>query len=646
MSAIAGIIRMDHESQAAEHGLTVMRAMEKYHADDIQSWQRGSVFLGCHGSWITPESVGELNPRYDSDRRLAITADAIIDNRAELYEKLQIKLALRNEMSDTELILLAYDKWEEDSPRHLVGDFAFMIWDERKRKLFGARDFSGSRTLYFHRDKSGVSICTLMKPLLALPGVGNGLHEAWIAEYLANPGVAEALDSTYTVYREIEQVPPAHSITVSGGRVDISRYCTVSQGERLRLSSGDEYVEAFLDVYQKAVDARLRTHRNVGALLSGGLDSGSVVSLAARGLHRADKRLYTYSYVPVSDYVDWTPHHKLPDERTYIHATVNHVGNIDDHYLDMSGRNALTEVDEWLELLEMPYKVFGNSYWIAGIHEKAREQGVGVLLSGGRGNSTISWGAPLSHYAELLKRLRFIHLAREVRMYSRNVGVTVPHVWRAVAHKAYKSMRGKHKPSIQYHYPSLANPMLADKTNVNGRLASHGIDSSGFATTTDVYAARKQHFEQPYSWNVNGIYGTKASLRYSMWDRDPTNDLRVIRFCLSVPEDQCVQNGMDRALIRRSTERLLPDDVRLNQRKRGIQGADGIHRMLPQWHAFVDELDRAARDPLMNEYVNVPVLKEAIDGFRGSARPETPFDANFNIMMRSLILYRFTRQHA
>ena len=73
------------------------------------------------------------------------------------------------------------------------------------------------------------------------------------------------------------------------------------------------------------------------------------------------------------------------------------------------------------------------------------------------------------------------------------------------------------------------------------------------------------------------------SLRYSLWKRDPTNDLRVIRFCLSVPEDQYVQNGMDRALIRRATENYLPDKVRLNQQIRGVQGVDWVHRMMPRW---------------------------------------------------------------
>lgn len=99
--------------------------------------------MGCLSQWITPESIGELLPYYDSNRQLAITADAIIDNRSELFERLQIKQADQNVITDSELILNAYQKWGEDAPKYLIGDFAFMIWDEKIQRLFGARDFSG-----------------------------------------------------------------------------------------------------------------------------------------------------------------------------------------------------------------------------------------------------------------------------------------------------------------------------------------------------------------------------------------------------------------------------------------------------------------------------------------------------------------------
>ena len=87
--------------------------MNRSQRDDIQLWQKENVFLGCHAQWITPESIGEQLPLYDSERQCTITADAIIDNREELFDRLQIDHSARKNMTDSELILLSYYKWGE-----------------------------------------------------------------------------------------------------------------------------------------------------------------------------------------------------------------------------------------------------------------------------------------------------------------------------------------------------------------------------------------------------------------------------------------------------------------------------------------------------------------------------------------------------
>src|SRR5690348_4686435 len=121
MSAITGIYHLDQEPINIEHGLRLMSGLKKYPANDIQTWSQENLFLGCHAQWITPESVGEQLPYYDFERKLAITADAIIDNRNELFEKLQIVQDRRARMPDSELILLAYCKWGDESPKYLIG---------------------------------------------------------------------------------------------------------------------------------------------------------------------------------------------------------------------------------------------------------------------------------------------------------------------------------------------------------------------------------------------------------------------------------------------------------------------------------------------------------------------------------------------
>lgn len=438
MSAITGIIHFNNEPVSIEHGTRLMSGLQKYPANDIQIWHKENAFLGCHAQWITPESVGEQLPFYNYEKQLAITADAIIDNRYELFEKLQVDYVDRKNMTDSELILLSYQKWGEAAPKYLVGDFAFMIWDEKKQMLFGARDFSGSRTLYFYRSEERFAFCSIINPLFSLPEAERKLNEQWLAEFLAIPVNFESVDPSSTVYKTVEQIPPSHAVIVKNGKVKLLRYHTPIIGERLQLKSNEEYEEAFLEVYQNAIRSRLRTHHQVGAHLSGGLDSGSVVSFAARDLSAANKRLHTYSYVPVKGFVDWTHRSRIADERPFIQSTVQHVGNIKEHYLDFEGRSPLSEIDDWLEILEMPYKFFENTFWLRGIYEEARLQGIGVLLNGQRGNWTVSWGSAVDYQAMLLKKMNLRRFLQELYSYSKNIGVKKSRVFSVVKKRHFR----------------------------------------------------------------------------------------------------------------------------------------------------------------------------------------------------------------
>lgn len=643
MSAITGIIHFTNEPVSIEHGTRLMSDLQKYPADDIQIWHKENVFLGCHAQWITPESVGEQLPFYNYEKQLAITADAIIDNRNELFEKLQVNYADRKNMTDSELILLSYQKWGEATPKYLVGDFAFMIWDEKKQTLFGARDFSGSRTLYFYRGEEKFAFCTIINPLFTLPYVEKKLNEQWIAEFLAIPVNFESVDSQQTVYKYIEQVPPSHTISVKNGKVNFSRYYTPTTGKMLNLKSNEEYEEAFRDVYQSAVKARLRTHHKVGAHLSGGLDSGSVVSFAAKDLRAENKKLHTFSYVPVEGFVDWTHKGRIADERPFIQSTVKHVGNIQDYYLELPERSPLSEIDDWLETMEMPYKFFENTFWLSGVYEKASQHGIGVLLSGQRGNWTVSWGPILDYQAMLLKKLHWMRFYRELYLYSRNLGVKKSRVFEVVKRKAFPFLHQLLSSEEQDVFPRIINPKFAKKMNVFDRLKEQDIDITG-TSISNAYDMKREQFEKTYYWSINGTYETKLSLRYALWDRDPTNDLRIVQFCLSVPEEQYVQNGVDRSLIRRATKNLLPDKVRLNQRVRGVQGADGVYRMAPFWNEFIEEVEELSVDPIISEFLNVEVIKKAISKLCKEPRPEYAFDLDFRVLMRSLIFYRFIKK--
>ena len=99
----------------------------------------------------TPESLYEKLPQQDDEAGLVITADARIDNRDELFDALGIPNPDRPTMPDSALILKAYRKWGQDCPNHLLGAFAFTIWDKKEQSLFCARDQMGFKPFYYYR---------------------------------------------------------------------------------------------------------------------------------------------------------------------------------------------------------------------------------------------------------------------------------------------------------------------------------------------------------------------------------------------------------------------------------------------------------------------------------------------------------------
>ncbi|WP_145329065.1 asparagine synthase-related protein [Paenibacillus xylanexedens] len=642
MSAIAGIVHTEGQQALWEDSWRLYASLGHIPADTTGVWKGDEAFLSCHAQWITLESVNEKLPLYDEESQMTITSDAILDNREQLADQLQISRAELAGMADSELILRAYQRWGEDVASHLLGDFVFAIWDERRRMLFAARDITGMRAFYYRHDGSRFAFCTLMKPLLELGGVQKALDENWLSEFLAIPDMHDSADIHSTVYRGMNQLPSAHTLTFRNGRIELRQYHRWDDVEPLRLKSDEDYVEAFREVFSQAVGSRLRTHRQVAAALSGGLDSGAVAGFASGTLRSQGKQLHAYSYVPVPDFTDYTSKTLLADERPFIRSTINHVGNISENYLDFEGRSPLSEVDTWLNMMEMPYKYFENSFWIRGFYEKASEQDAGILLTGARGNFTISWGPALDYYASLLKSGRYFRWFREMQQYSERTGMAFSRIARITGRKAFPDwFKGNNKGTAQPAGAQLIHPDLARRTGVLDRLKSILVLQGG--ARADALQVRADKFNNLAIANKNGAVATKCSLRYRAWERDPTSDPRVIRFCLSVPIEQYVRQGTDRSLIRRATSPELPDKVRLNQRVRGVQPADWLHRILPDWQTFTSELQTLCSDSQVAGILNTDRIKSALANFP-SPRPELASHPDLRLMMHSLIVYRFIQK--
>jgi len=236
-------------------------------------------------------------------RDLSITADARIDGREDLIAKLPHPPQTKD---DAELILLAYQTWGEDCVKHLLGDFAFTIRDDRTGRLFGARDHFGVKPFFFRRIENTLKFSTNLN---SLRSHADTLNETAIGDYLVF-GLNQDLSST--TFREIQRLPPAHSLTLHNGSLSIRRYWTPDTSKEIRYRDRDSYVERFNELLKRAVRDRLSDR--VAVSMSGGLDSTSLAAVAC------DLGADVHACAVVYDEL-------IPDEeRHYATLAANHLG--------------------------------------------------------------------------------------------------------------------------------------------------------------------------------------------------------------------------------------------------------------------------------------------------------------------------------
>lgn len=204
---------------------------------------------------------------------LRLKANARIDDRAYLIEELDLKSA--EPITDEQLILHAYETWGEDCVDHLIGDFAFAIWDERKQQFFCARDHFGVKPFFYTHIDGNFNFSSSLNELRRQPQVSNTLNEIAIGDYLLF-GVNQ--DNATTIFKDIHRLPPGHSLTVANNEIKIRRYWTLPNWT-LRFPKNESYVNGFSEILSLAVKDRLRTDR-VAISMSGGLDSTSLAAIA------------------------------------------------------------------------------------------------------------------------------------------------------------------------------------------------------------------------------------------------------------------------------------------------------------------------------------------------------------------------------
>jgi asparagine synthase (glutamine-hydrolysing) len=249
----------------------------------------------AQGLFLSPESLAGLGhnrlsiidlskagrqPMCDSTGRYWIVLNGEIYNYLELRQRLSSYYSFRTR-TDTEVLLAAFQKWGRACLDELIGMFSFLIWDERERRLFAARDRFGVKPLYYHKGRNGeLLIASEIKALHAAGVPARPSASAW-ASYLSF-GVHDHSDRTF--WDDVSSLPPGHTLVWERGTTTISRWYDLADRvgpEYDRRPAGevrDEYKSLLLD----SVRLRFRADVPVGVNLSGGLDSSTLVGLVQK----------------------------------------------------------------------------------------------------------------------------------------------------------------------------------------------------------------------------------------------------------------------------------------------------------------------------------------------------------------------------
>ncbi|WP_428660967.1 asparagine synthase-related protein [Runella sp.] len=667
MSGICGIIYFDGRQVSTELSLMVEQLAHRG-PDGIKSYQNESVGLAHLMLHVTHESLYEQQPLISPSGSMLV-ADARIDNRRELYKILNLyhtKSPLRqadgtivaeqplshaivksssDEPTDAELILAAYEKWGDDMVYHLVGDFAFALWDNNRQSLICGRDHSGVRPFYYYH-KPGVlfAFASELKALLALPDVPKRINEAKAAVYLSAL-TGYRFYQTDTMFQEINSLHFSQVGIFNRSSSEL-KLCIDLQLERFNhLKTREEFAECFKAYFEEAVACRLRTPFGIGSHLSGGLDSSSVSCVAQQYLEKQSRSLNTFHF---------RTNRPETDETAYVEAVLRHYPSLNHEYIeahsDFYGSMSLYHQRVgYPETLPLDFHKFRLLY------EKMQTSSNRVLLTGHDGDTVVGHGR--AYLRVLLKGKNWEAFYRGVTGAITKNGGTDQQRDSAVLRYCFDELMTQEVLEKFYYLKKIVEVLIRSpslllkslthwwrKDAVKLRISpGASLLLSEFIAPQRLSAALQQVRKPAYPnenllilkenlqnsgslINTNELMATLGSY-YSYKVTHPFLDKRLRELCMAIPLEYKFDDGWRRGPLRRAMAGTLPEEVRTRMSK--VEFTPYLFNFLkdltPTW---TDHLD--ANKHLYEHFLAIEILKKN-EGFLQNEKLS---------IMEKVILYR------
>ncbi len=544
MSGFAVVIRRSGEPVPAAIIDDMRRSLQHRAPDGIDARTRDNVAVIFGRLHATPEACFERQPHECGDGTWLV-ADARIDNRAELMERLGWARPAGS-TSDVELLAACYQQAGERAAVDVLGDFAMVAIDTRGR-ICCWRDHLGVKPLYYWVGDDWVVIGSELRQIAAHPDAPRTPNIGLLGEYLS--GWVES--TTATVIRGVHRLPAAHALVIDSAGTRTQRYWMPPFDDRIELDNLTDYEEQFRSLFTEAVQCRMRAVGPVSTELSGGLDSTSVTAMAAR--------LVRSGHVPATDVLAHScvfPGSGRADENHYIRHAVDHLG-VDWTAIVDDGERPPWAWDDASFWSDIPLPPDGPAH--VALCRSARDRGSSVVLTGHGGDH---WFDPSPYVLlDLVEDRRFATAWRMAR------GFAGPGL-RAPTSLLFTGGVAPHRPSW-VRRPGAAPRAVA----VTGAArVEAGLDerrSTGRLPRAFRRLRAQRHFEHcaggydAMSFEIFDRTAAFAGVEY----RHPYFDRRLVEFGCRVPVTVHATPTLNRRLQREGLGNLLPPGIAARRSK-------------------------------------------------------------------------------
>ena len=620
MSGICALWNRDGKPMYVDAIRRMVEAARHRGPDGMWVHQDGALGWGFAKLTVSAEDAGEHQPIVSPRTQCVIVADVRLDNRDYIINRLPDRPLVSE--SDAELILRAYEAWGLEALPRLIGDFAFLIWNPQCQNMIAARDTSGQRSLYYRLTSDRFEAASEIQQLLQDPSVAMEPNEDRIRNFLTPSSVFGAeKDGPATFYSGICTVPAGKVLVVDYLHSHLRTYWQFPVGAEIRYHSADEYADHFRELLYQAVLSRIRSVHPVACLLSGGLDSSSVVC-SAHELYRAG-RAENHGFVAISSVFEGQSF----DERLQIQEMQRKYG----FYAEFVPSSA-----EWGRR-ELALRGFQERPYLASLAlldklmAKVAANGARVLLSGDVADSCV--GGSWLVFDTLIREGRIrsaLHLLDEFRRGADERLRTVVSLYCLTPFLPISMQRAIHvayaRRAIRRVWNELVPSWLA--SNLAEDLRCRHVEAIVGAERARKFASPTRETEYRLLYPPV-IVPSRAP--WSIQPSQPYADRRLHEFLLSIPPTQKFDPdilpgtefyGRSKLIVRRALRGIVPDEIRTRVNKT-VFAWEIENDYAQQWNAYESLFGPGANpEAAIRGYVSQPAfygrLRELRDGARGA----------------------------